>query len=259
MKLQTIETSAKEIERVMIGAVSSTSLWLAPIVPAVMTFYSLRDRLGFAPMWAFTSALVVEFFDVTSMDTLMSIRKYNHLRIKEAPPQSPLYAWIAFSTYVVIILAVNVILEAVSGAHWTIVLSKFLLCLFSPIASLLLSVRGQLADLIEEYPLDRVGRRLKRESDNVRLSAGLSELGIDSKRNGRTQSASVSDTVRQGSGRVRHKTDTVGQVSDSVATYEDYVRQCPDNDMTRSQIVSRFGVTDRTAYRWIKRAGKGKK
>ena len=228
----------QNLEYGMVKVAASTSLWLAPTVPAVMTFYSLRDHLGFHWTVALSSAAVAEFFNVTSMDTIMSIRKYNRLKSAAAPEQKSIYAWVAFGAYVTIILVVNVVTESVSGAHWSIVLSKLLLCLFSPVAGLLLSTRSQLSDLIEEYPLDKIGRKLKREQDKVRLENGLSEMGLDSDR-----------TVSKNNG---HKPDKTGQARTVSATRQDYVRLYPDNDLTDKEIADKFQVTDRTARRWIK-------
>lgn len=138
-------------EHSFLDLLSALVPYAVPIIPAYLTFYHTRDMMDFPPNVAGSAAFVVEVLGITSVST--SIRFWRHnLRYKTETNRAPF--WLALATYVfyiVVVLAVNVILEIETAQRTpTVIWAIGLFSLLSVPSGVLISIRTQYAQMLEE-------------------------------------------------------------------------------------------------------------
>ena len=67
-------------EAVLIDAIAATAPWLAPLIPAFMTWQSMTSRLDFPAWVAMAGALVVESLGLSAVHTSFQLWDYNDSR-----------------------------------------------------------------------------------------------------------------------------------------------------------------------------------
>lgn len=139
-KINKIQYYFKIFESTIIDLVSSATTWIAPMIPAYLTWYHLVKVLLFPEWIAFIGAIVVEFLGLSSITTTLQFVDYNRMK-RKTDPSAPIYVPL-FSTifYFTIIVVVNILLD---DTVLLIRLSKGLLVCLSIIAGLILSSRSQ--------------------------------------------------------------------------------------------------------------------
>jgi hypothetical protein len=109
-------------EVAIVDTVSGFIPWLAPIIPAYVSYSHILNVLQF-PLWiAFASALVVEGLGFATVSTAVEFQNWNITKVnREADPRRRKYqaapTWGAIFTvafYMAIVLTVNVILDLVT-------------------------------------------------------------------------------------------------------------------------------------------------
>lgn len=146
-----ISNTINGMEKSFLDLLSAIVPYFVPIIPAYLTYYHTRDQMDFPNNVAYTAAFVVEVLGITSVST--AIRFYRHnLRYKDVKNRAPF--WLAVATYafyLAIVLLVNVILEIVAGKRdgW-VILSIGLFSLLSVPSGVLISIRTQFAEMLEE-------------------------------------------------------------------------------------------------------------
>ena len=126
-------------EGLLIDIIAGFSPWLAPIVPAFMTFRSMTGLLGF-PVWiAWAAAICVEFLGLAAVRTALEFWQWNDDKHKTDPRAPVFLAIIAGSFYLAVVLTVNVTLDNSPGLFR---LAKALLSSLSVCAGLILALRA---------------------------------------------------------------------------------------------------------------------
>lgn len=146
----------EQTESSIVNFVSAFAPWLAPIIPAYLTYTHTQTILGFPVEIAFIGALVIEFLGLATISTSTTFWKHNQ-RYSSKENQVPL--WIALGTfvfYLVVILTVNVVLSwRVYKAEELVAIT--LLTSLSVPAAVTIAVRSQYADVKKEIAT-RYGR-----------------------------------------------------------------------------------------------------
>jgi len=146
-------------ERAIIDLVSAVIPYLVPVIPAWLMYYHADNDMGFDQWIAITAGVVVELLGLASVATAVRFFLYNRRFKKDAknpnPNQAPFKAAMAvYGFYVVIVMLVNVIMEATSEtgssrSGWTI-LAIALFSLLSFPSGLLVALRTGFAEMLEE-------------------------------------------------------------------------------------------------------------
>ncbi len=146
-------------EALLIDVIASYSPWLAPLVPAYMTYQHMTGLLDF-PQWAaLAGALVVETLGLSSVQTAVSFWSWNNTRTKTTPG-APL--WLAVLTglfYLSVVLVVNAMLDQAPVIYRV---AKALLSSLSVCAGVILALRAGHARRINETERARAEAKAER-------------------------------------------------------------------------------------------------
>lgn len=158
-------------ERGILDFLSAIVPYAVPIIPAYLTYYHTRDMMDFPSWVAFTAAFVVEVLGMTSVST--SIRFWrNNQRYKSEQNKAPFtLAIMVYIFYIVVVLAVNVILEIESGIRggW-IILSIALFTMLSFPSGVLISIRAQYSEMLEDRTTARTPKGKTKEDEPLGFS-----------------------------------------------------------------------------------------
>ena len=148
---QLVSNTINGAEKALLDFLSALVPWAVPVIPAYLTFYHTQNQMGFPEWVAWTAAFVVEALGLSSVAT--AIRFYrNNQRYKDPKNHAPFKLAVSiYVFYIVVVLVVNVILEWVAGARtgW-IILAIALFSLLSFPSGVLISIRTQYAEMLEE-------------------------------------------------------------------------------------------------------------
>lgn len=138
-------------EKSFLDLLSALVPYAVPVIPAYLTFFHTRDLMGFPSSVAYTAAFVVEVLGLTSVSTAIRFWRHNK-RYKADNNKAPFWlAVFVYIFYIVIVLAVNVILEIVDGSRggW-IITAIGLFSLLSVPSGVLISIRTQYSEMLED-------------------------------------------------------------------------------------------------------------
>ena len=148
-------------ERSFLDFLSAIVPYAVPIIPAYLTYFHTKNQMVFPDRVAWSAAFVVEVLGITAVST--SIRFYRHnTRYSKAERRAPFtLAIFTYIFYLVIVLAVNVVLEMVSGARsgW-VIFSIGLFSMLSVPSGILISIRSQFSEMLEDNNRARTGVRI---------------------------------------------------------------------------------------------------
>lgn len=127
-----------------IDVLAAYSPLLATLIPAWMVYSNTQAHLNF-PAWVATAAAIaVEVLGISAVHTTVSFWQFNNSLTRKTDLRSPF--WIALGTsiaYVVIVLTVNTILDAVNQTSPEKVIAAGVLSLLSLVGALIVAVRAQ--------------------------------------------------------------------------------------------------------------------
>lgn len=150
----------RAVEALLIDAIAATAPWLAPIIPAWMTWSSMSTRLDFPPWVALVGALVVESLGLSAVHTSFILWDYNDSR-RQIDQTAPVKVSILTAVfYLSVILTVNVLLDQSEPVHR---LAKALLSSLSILAAVILAIRSQHARRLGQIEQDRAEKRAERQ------------------------------------------------------------------------------------------------
>ena len=138
-------------ERAILDFLSAIVPYFVPVIPAYLTYFHTMNMMGFPSWVATTAAFVVEVLGMTAVATAIRFWRHN-LRYKKDENKAPFKLAVAtYLFYIVIVLAVNVILEIVAKTRggW-IILSIGLFSLLSIPSGVLISIRSQYREMLED-------------------------------------------------------------------------------------------------------------
>ncbi len=141
----------------IINFLTAIAPWGAPTPPAYMTYVHSMGVLNFPPAIAFIVAMVVEILGLATVSTGIKFWKYNQKNKRSSEyRRAPVEVVIgAFFFYLSVIILSNVVLDATGYfwpqyTNWAIVGVKALFTLLTVPAALIISVRQQHRDVLDE-------------------------------------------------------------------------------------------------------------
>ena len=158
-------------ENLLIDIVASYSPWIAPLVPAYMTYQNMTTRLGF-PIWAgLAAAICVETLGLSSIQTAVSFWQWNDSRQKVDPKAPVMLAILTGGFYLATILTVNAMLDNAPGVYR---LAKAVLSSLSVCAGVILALRAGHARRMSEAERAKLERKAERAALRAEKAAMLS-------------------------------------------------------------------------------------
>ena len=146
-------------ENLLIDIVASYSPWIAPLVPAYMTYQNMTGYLDF-PAWAgFAGAVCVETLGLSSIQTAVSFWQWNDSKGKTEAKAPVILAILTGGFYLATVLTVNAMLDNAPGIYR---LAKALLSSLSVCAGVILALRAGHARRITETEQERQARKAER-------------------------------------------------------------------------------------------------
>lgn len=147
-------------ERSFLDLLGAIVPYFVPVIPAYLTFYHTRDLMNFPEWVAFVSAFVVEVLGITSVSTAIRFYRHNQ-KYKSSQNKAPFVLAISvYIFYIIVVMTVNVLLEVVDGTRdGTIILAIGLFSLLSFPSGVLVSIRSQYKEMLEERDEKRHGSK----------------------------------------------------------------------------------------------------
>lgn len=152
-------------ERSFLDLLSVLVPYCVPVIPAYLTYYHTKDIMDFPDWVAITASFVVEVLGITSVSTAIRFFRHNQ-RYKKSIERNTANAapfWLAvfvYVFYIVIVLTVNVLLEQIAGTRsGEVILAIALFTLLSFPSGVLISIRTQYTEMLEEKQAHRTGAR----------------------------------------------------------------------------------------------------
>lgn len=148
----------RNTESSIVNFLSSFAPWLAPIIPAYMTYSHASGVLEFPIAVAIPAALVVEILGFSAVSTFLAFWFHNRRTtagVKRAPIEVVV---IAFVFYLALIVVSNVLLDGTKGTgyeSWAVVAVRALYTLQTIPAALIVAVRTQHRELLSEISREK--------------------------------------------------------------------------------------------------------
>lgn len=223
----------RDSEASLVNLLSAVAPWLAPLAPAYLTYSHLTNAAFSFPTYiALSVAAVVEVLGLSSVSTVLAFRAHNK-RYKDEKRKAPVWvALFSFVVYLLIILVINVVLDAAllagSGLRYdaAVIFAKALLTLLSVPAAVILAVRTQHKEVLDEIDEQRQQRKAARSAPRATPS------------NGRVRERLYS------TGKLKFLTD-VGNGKLQAHLEENATT------LTPGAVSSIYGTSERNARRWI--------
>lgn len=230
-----LNNTIRETESSIVNFLSVFAPWLAPVIPAYMTFQHAATTLDFPYAVAVVAALVVEILGFTAVSTYIAFwfhNKKNQAEYKKAPTGVVI---LAFSFYLFLIVSSNVLLDSFPESHWAEIAVRALFTLQTIPAAMLVSVRTQYHDLLKEIFQEREERKQEREKDREERSRKVSEEQESSE-----SFQKVSENLPKDWRRLR-----------PMLKPEDVIKIASLSGSDVRQFAAEYQVTERTITNWI--------
>jgi len=157
------------VEGSVIAMVTTLIPWLAPALPAYLTFYHLNQMVQIPMVVAVAMAMTVEFLGLAAISTAFSYMKHNKENRAKMRKVNVAFPMGAYIFYLVVVLSVNVILELPFGDEfhrWAQIVVIALLTLISAPAFVIVIARQQQKEM-EAEKSERLAT-VKREKAKVK-------------------------------------------------------------------------------------------
>jgi hypothetical protein len=233
MMFDQLNAAIRNSEASLVNLLSALAPWAAPLAPAYMSFTHMTQTLEYPIPIAWAVAIVVEVLGLSAISTIIAFWSYNR-RYKAEYRKAPV--WIAISSfvaYLAIVLVVNVVLDASQIADsglsqaWVTLAAKALLTLLSVPAAVILAVRTQHKELLDEIDRERERRRDVSRS-NHKPKQTSNQMGAQPV--------------------ARRKQKFFQEYQDG--KLQETLKQ-QGLEMTPVVIAGMYQVSERTAYRWL--------
>lgn len=156
MFFDNLNAAIRNSEASLVNLLSAIAPWAAPLAPAYMTFMHMESELNYPVIVAFAVAGVVEILGLSAVSTILAFWAHNRRYKTEYRKAPVLVAVLSFVSYLLVILTVNVVLEAakIPGSFidpaWIKVIAQALLTLLNVPAAVLLAIRTQHKEALDE-------------------------------------------------------------------------------------------------------------
>jgi hypothetical protein len=142
-------------ENSIVNFLSAFAPWIAPIIPAYMTFQHASGTLEFPFLVAVSAAAVVEVLGFSAVSTFLAFWFYNRRNQAESRKAPILVVVVAFLFYLSLIVSSNVLLDAFPSERWAEIAVRALFTLQTIPAALLVAVRTQHRELLSEIAREK--------------------------------------------------------------------------------------------------------
>lgn len=162
----------EDVEYSVVNVISSIAPWLAPLAPAYLSYFHMRNILEF-PVWVSLSiAGVVEMLGLSTISTFLEFWNHNRHYSADKNKVPVLIPVFSFFFYLGIVLTVNVMLEVSPNGNAPIMAKAFLTLLTVPAAATL-AVRVMHRDIRDglKKPLKSHENKIPEISGNLPRSA----------------------------------------------------------------------------------------
>jgi len=165
-KFDVLNDWIRDTENSIVNFLSAFAPWLAPLVPAYMTYQHAIGTLEFPQVVAVPAALVVEILGFSAVSTYLAFWFYNR-RNPAASKKAPIIlVIIAFGFYLTLIVFSNVLLDSFPGERWAEIVVRALFTLQTIPAAMLVSVRTQHRELLSEISKEKRERLETKNGDS---------------------------------------------------------------------------------------------
>lgn len=150
----------------LVNFLSTITPWLAPLIPAYMTYIHVKTYLDFPEWVAWAAGITVEFLGLTTVSTTLTFWTHNQRYkqgVKRVPVIIPLFT---FVFYLFTIITINVLLDVYQDR--AVIAVRALLTLLSVPAAVIIATRRQHGEIIDEIRLEKERRaqaRKKRKTE----------------------------------------------------------------------------------------------
>ena len=211
----------KAVESLLVDVIASYSPWLAPVIPAYMTWHSMSSILGF-PVWvAWVGAAVIETIGLSAIQTAIFFWNFNQTKGVSTPAAPFWLAVITAMFYLTVVISANVLIEVYPQSE---ILVKALLSSLSVCGGVIIAMRAGQARRERKVEIEKQERRELRKVQGVQLAPQFAPLQVQTKYNWHNLPQDVKEAIR---------------------------------DMSAPEIVQSFGVSERTAQYWRSRNHNG--
>lgn len=165
----------RDTESSIVNFLSVFAPWLAPIVPAYMTFQHAVNVLEFPYLVALAAAVLVEILGFSAVSTFLAFWFYNRknqAQYKRAPIEVIIFA---FCFYLLLIVSTNVLLDTFPGEKWAEISVRALFTLQTIPAALIIAVRTQHKDLLSDIEKERQQKLSERKQKDTETYRKVSE------------------------------------------------------------------------------------
>jgi hypothetical protein len=146
-------------ESSLVNLLSAIAPWGAPLAPATMSYSGMVKHLSFSEPVAGIIACVIEILGLATVHTTLLFWQHNRRYTREYKKMPTILAAGMFGLYLVIILGVNVILEAYAVKlitwAWTPIVARAMLSLLAVPAAVTMAIRTQHTELLHEIQSNR--------------------------------------------------------------------------------------------------------
>ena len=150
-----LNDAIRNIESSVVNFISAIAPWLAPLAPAYMTYNHAVDALNFPTWIAMPIAIMVEILGFSTVSTGLAFWFYNRRNTAKAKRAPMGIVVLAFVSYLVLIITANVVLDATGGSEGALIAVRAMLTLQTIPAALIVAVRTQHRDLIDEVAKEK--------------------------------------------------------------------------------------------------------
>jgi len=160
-----INAVIENAEGSIITLVTTLIPWLAPALPAWLTWYHLTGMLAIPPAIAVAMALTVEFLGLSAVSTAFSYMRHNKINRSQKNRVSLAFPIGAYLFYLLVVVVVNVVQEipmSEQGQQVSRVVSIALLTLISAPAFVIAIARDQQRKIETEVSASKTERNGKK-------------------------------------------------------------------------------------------------
>lgn len=151
-------------ERSLLDLLSAIVPYTTASIPAYLTYTHTYEYMDFPIRIAWLAAFTVEVLGVTAVSTSIRFWQWNSTHKSNAEKAPFFLAVSTYAFYILIVLSVNVILEVYAGVRAPAVIWAIgLFSLLSIPSGVLISVRAQFGEMLEDKRLKAEQRRQERK------------------------------------------------------------------------------------------------
>lgn len=148
----------RDTESSLVNLLSAIAPWGAPLAPAAMSYAGMKQHLGFSEPIAVIIAGVIEILGLATVHTTLSFWQHNRRYSREYRRMPTRLAGGMFCLYLIVILTVNVLMEAFVSWPGMPILARALLSLLSVPAAVTMAIRAQHTELLREIQGKKGGK-----------------------------------------------------------------------------------------------------